>query len=39
MDFSDFVEPWEAADALMEAGTSAGLEPADVSALLITDEG
>ena len=34
--FGDFVAMWHAADALMEAATSAGYEPHEVPDLLIT---
>lgn len=36
--FGDFVAMWHAADALMEAATSAGFEPYEVPHLLITTD-
>ena len=36
--FGDFIAVWHAADALMEAATSAGFEPHEVPDLLITAE-
>jgi hypothetical protein len=38
VDVAEFVEVWKAADALMQAGTNAGLDGEDISALLLRDE-